>query len=317
MRHILKIIFFSFFLLNIAQAQEFEFIVNDKKNVKTATIENYQDALYNKSVYERKEKIRKNLLEYVNLVNNAEVHDFSYRYNKKSIQKRALSCEISVASDILARHTDKNVTEDYLITQIEKSSYWELPQTIDGKTVWWNPNEWFVGNIHRTENGEKASQWNMTGYWVLEKPIVALYESFWLKTKVITKKSHRPTFDANNHLTLLIENLEKWNSVQLWWDYCTTPEYEDTEKKNTCKTLHDDRTLEWYYKDEGNNLIKHTGLAWEHAFFLLGYTGTKYNPQEIIVWDSQTGKHFYKKKEWMRKWEMMQYRSIIIYDDKK
>ena len=317
MKHTLKLLFFSFFLFNIASAQEFEFIVNDKKIVKTATIESYQQALYNKSVTERKQKIRENLLKYVNLVSNAEVHDFSYRYQKKSIQKRALSCEISVASDILARHTGKRITEDYLVQQIDKSLYWELPKTVDGKIVWGNPNEWFVWNIHTTKNWVKASQWNMTGYWVLEKPIQKLYESFGLKTKIITEKSHRPTFDANNHLTLLIENLEEGNSVQLWWDYCTTPEYEDTDEKNTCKTLNSDRTLEWYYEDEFGNLKKHTWLAWEHAFFLLGYTGTKYNPQEIIVWDSQTGKHSYKKKEWMRKWEMMQYRSIIIYDDKK
>ena len=303
--------------MNIAQAQEFEFIVNDKKTVKTATIESYQEALYNKSVWERKAQIRERLLEYVNLVDNAEVFDFSYRYQKKSKQQRALSCEISIASDILARHTNRRVTEDYLLTKIEKSAYGELPEVVDGKTIWWNPNAWFVWNIDKIAWWEKANQWKMTGYWVLEKPIQKLYEEFGLQTKIITKKSHRSSFDANNHLTLLIENLEKWNSVQLWGDYCTTPEYEDTDKKNTCKTLNDDRTREWYYYDEYNNLVKHTGLAWEHAFFLLWYTGSKYNPQEVIVWDSQTGKHSYKKKEWMRKWEMMQYRSIIIYDDKK
>jgi hypothetical protein len=303
--------------LNIASAQDFEFIVNDQKTVKTATLETYQEALYNKSVYERKEAIRKNLLKYVNLVDNAEVHDFSYRYKKKSIQKRALSCEISVASDILARHTGKKVTEDYLLGKIEKSEYGKLPEVIDGKTIWGNPNAWFVWYIDYLDTGEKASQWSMTGYWVLEKPIQELYESFWLKTKIMTEKSHRPTFDANNHLTHLIENLEKGHSVQLWWDYCTRPEYEDTDEKNTCKTLNNDRTLEWYYSDEFGNLKKHIWLAWEHAFFLLGYTGTKYNPQEIIVWDSNTGKHSYKKAEWMRKWKMMQYKSIIIYDDKK
>ena len=317
MKHVLKIFLFSFFLLNIAQAQEFEFIVNDTQTIKTATIESYQQALYDKSVTKRKDIIRKGLLQYVNLIENAEIYDFSYRYKKKSIQKRALSCEISVASDILARHTGRRISEDYLVRKIEKSEYRKLPKIVDGKTVWGNPNEGFVWHIDRLNTWEKASQWNMTGYWVLEKPIQKLYESFGLKTKIITEKSHRPSFDENNHLTVLLENIEKWNSVQLWWDYCTRPEYEDTEEKNTCKTLNNDRTLEWYYRDQNNNLKKHRWLAWEHAFFLLGYTWTRYNPQEIIVWDSQTGKHSYKKAEWMRKWKMMQYRSIIIYDDKK
>ena len=57
-----------------------------------------------------------------------KVTDYSYRYQKKSIQQRALSCEISATADILARHTDKRVTEDYLLTQIGKSYYNQLPR---------------------------------------------------------------------------------------------------------------------------------------------------------------------------------------------
>jgi hypothetical protein len=56
--------------------------------------------------------------------------------------------------------------------------------------------------------------------------------------------------------------------VQLWADYCTTPKFEDTKNKNTCKYLKQDRKLTWFYKENGK-LIKHEGLAGEHAFYLL------------------------------------------------
>jgi len=47
----------------------------------------------------------------------------------------------------------------------------------------------------------------------------------------------------------LIQELEDGASIQLWGDYCTTPEYEDTENTNKCFTIDDDRTRTWYYKD--------------------------------------------------------------------
>jgi hypothetical protein len=36
------------------------------------------------------------------------------------------------------------------------------------------------------------------------------------------------------------------------------------------------------------------------------------SPTHIRVWDTDTGYHLYPVVEWMRKWEAMDYRSIII-----
>lgn len=316
MKYVVICFLIIIFCTSLAHAEELKFIQEKTTKVKQASLDDYQKALFEESQKIRQENIRKKLIDFIRSSKNKEIHDFSYRYKKKSIQKRALSCEISVASDILSRHINREVSEDYLLEKIEKSAYNQLPKKVDGKLIWGNPNLWFVGNIDILEDGRKASQWSMTGYWVLEKPIAKLYESFWLQTQIISEKSHRPNFDENKHLTLLLENLEKGNSIQLWGDYCTAPQYEDTQKKNRCVTLNKDRTLSWYYKDIHGNLVAHTGLAGEHAFFLLGYTGNKYQPKKIIVWDSRTWKHSYEKKEWMRKWKMMQYKSLIIYENK-
>lgn len=313
MKKILALILVSLFLTPEASAIEFEF-VTDSTEVKEANVDLYKEILLKKARLERKKQVQEHLAQFLKGNTADQVHDYSYRYEKKSIQKRALSCEISAASDILARHTDRKVTEDFLITQIERSAYGELPKKENGKLIWGDPNTWFVGHIDKLPSGEKASQWKMTWYGVLEKPIVKLFESYGLTTKTITEANHRPSYDPNNHLTELLQALEDGKSVQLWGDYCTTPAYEDTDKKNKCYSLNNNRTLTWYYKDVNGNLQKHTGLAWEHAFILLGYVGSIYNPKSVIVWDTNTGKHTYPKHEWMRKWEMMQYRSIIIWE---
>lgn len=304
-------------LLSHTYAQEVEFVVDSETYVKQATLETYKQALLQKSREERIRKMKEDILKHLQK-EKEEVHDFSYRYKKKSIQKRALSCEISVASDILARHTWKQITEDFLIDKIDKSWYNQLPKEVDGKRIWGNPNLWFVGNIDTLKDGvTKASQWKMTWYGVLERPIAWLYEQFWLQTKIITEKSHRIGYSKKDHLIDLLDHLEEWHSVQLWWDYCTTPAFEDTDNKNHCVSLNYDRSLHWYYKDINGNLVAHKGLVGEHAFFLLGYTGNKNNPEKIIVWDSNTGKHSYKTEEWMRKWSMMQYRSLIVFKDEQ
>jgi len=318
MKKICTIVLLTLSFANIAYADEVKFVWTKKSWVKQATLDDYQKALFRKSQKTREEQIRDDIINHFRKgKDEEEVHDYSYRYKKKSEQLRALSCEISVASDILARHTGRQISEDYLLEKIEKSAYNQLPKKVDGKLIWWNPNLWFVGNIDRLKNGVKASQWNMTGYWVLERPIAKLYEDYGFETRIITEKSHIASFDKNDHLTLLLESLEDGDSVQLWWDYCTTPEFEDTKKKNKCASLNKQRKISWYYKDINGDLVKHEWLAGEHAFFLLGYTWSKHSPKKIIVWDSRTGKHSYKTEEWMRKWERMQYRSIIVYDDKK
>ena len=54
-------------------------------------------------------------------------------------------------------------------------------------------------------------------------------------------------------------------------------------------------------------------LNWEHAFYLLWYKWGTENPTHIIVWDTNTWKHTYATKEWLRKWGKMQDRSIVVY----
>ena len=49
------------------------------------------------------------------------------------------------------------------------------------------------------------------------------------------------------------------------------------------------------------------------CFYLLGYNGTINNPTHIRVWDTDTGYHEYPTHEWMRKWELMKYKSLIIW----
>ena len=69
----------------------------------------------------------------------------------------------------------------------------------------------------------------------------------------------------------------------------------------------------WKYKDENWELKIYKWLNWEHAFYLLWYKWNYKKPTHIIVWDTMTGKHTYPTNKWMRKWDKMQNRSIIIY----
>jgi hypothetical protein len=151
----------------------------------------------------------------------------------------------------------------------------------------------------------------MTWYWVLEKPIANIFKDFGLETKIITNKDYNENYNKYDHLTEILQSINNWNMVQLWWDYCTNPLYEDTANKNKCINFSRDRTIEWYYNEDWK-LIKHEWLIWEHAFYLLWYKWWVENPSDIIVWDTQTGKHTFPIKEWLRKWDLMQNRSIII-----
>jgi hypothetical protein len=53
-------------------------------------------------------------------------------------------------------------------------------------------------------------------------------------------------------------------------------------------------------------------ISGEHAFILLGYIGSLEKPSHIIVFDTDTGRHIYPYSEWMRKWALMEYRSLLI-----
>lgn len=243
--------------------------------------------------------------------------DISDQMTTKTIQKRALSCEISATADILTHLIKEEITEDILLTTLDKSKYNTLPYTEYNKVYWWNPQEWFVWYIDKTPSWETARQRKMTGYWVLEKPIDKIFKTYWIDTKIITQNNYLPDFSKQEHLTLILEELHKWNMVQLWWDICTDPKYYNWEE-NPCyykwkPSWNDDRKISWNYKDEDWNDKKYSWLNWEHAFYLLWYKWSLNNPTHIIIWDTYTGKHTYVTSEWMRKWKKMEYKSIIVY----
>ncbi|MCP4524216.1 MAG: hypothetical protein GY828_08410 [Candidatus Gracilibacteria bacterium] len=240
-----------------------------------------------------------------------QTFDISSKMTYKSIQEKSLSCELSATSDILSYFTNTKISEISVINKVDKSMYNKLPEIKNGVKIWGNPNAGYVGNIHTTANGVKATQTGMTGYGVLEKPIAKIFQKHNLNTKIITKNNYNLRYTQQDHLKEILTALEQGKMVQLWGDYCTDPRFEDTNKKNRCSRFAQSRELVWYYEENGK-LIKHTGLAGEHAFYLLGYVGEKEKPTDIIVWDTNTGKHTYPLSEWMRKWNKMQNRSIII-----
>lgn len=247
----------------------------------------------------------------------------------KRIQKKPLSCELSVASDIITYLDWVDVTEDDVLSIIDKTFLNKLPFIYHWLTFWWNPNKWFVWYIDYYWEGKKIkpTQRNMTGYWVYEKPISEVYNYFWLQNKIITIDDYYESFSEKEHLSLLLKNVERGNMVQLWGDWCTLEKYDDwkigkidmsQEKadnkiyaKNYCQTTLDDRKIEWNYI-ENFKFKKFTGLIGEHAFYLLWYEWWVNNPKKIIVWDSDTWYHKYDTVEWMRKWKLMDYKSIII-----
>ena len=232
------------------------------------------------------------------------------KYNR--IQEKSLSCELSATSDIISHLENRKISETSIINMVDKSMYNQLPIIENGKTIWGNPNAGYVGNIHEISEWVKATQTGMTGYWVLEKPIAKIFDTFNYKNKIITRESYNEVYSQVDHLTELLKNINAGNMIQLWWDYCTNPEFEDTENTNSCSRFGKDRKLEWYYK-ENWELKSYTGLAWEHAFYLLGYKWGVQNPTDIIVWDTQTWKHTFPISEWLRKWNAMDNKSIIIY----
>lgn len=246
---------------------------------------------------------------------------------KKSIQKMPLSCEISAAADIITYLTWKNIPEDELLKILPKDNFNTTAQRKNNLIFWWNPNKWFVWYIDYY-NGKKPTQRGMTWYWVYEQPIANIFQKYNLNTKTYNKYDFKNGFWSNELLSHILHEFYEGKMVQLWWDRCTDPNYEDgtlekwmlsihtinpsQSEKNHCLTFEQDRRMFWYYKDEEWNLVKHQGFRWEHVFYLLGYKGTPETPTHIIVWDTNTGRHVYPIEEWMRKWKALDYRTIII-----
>lgn len=263
--------------------------------------------------YKQKRALEQSLVfssaENIKYKHNLDIFD-DMKYNR--IQERALSCELSATSDILSHLETRKISESSIINMVSKSQYNKLPSIENGKTIWWNPNAGYVWYIDEISPGVKARQSGMTWYGVLEKPIANIYDRFNYKNKIITSQNYNEAYNESNHLTELLKNLNAGNMVQLWWDYCTQPEFEDTKNTNSCSRFGKNRKLEWYYK-ENWELKLYTGLAGEHAFYLLGYKWGIHQPTHIIVWDTKTGKHTYPMVEWKRKWNAMENKSIIIY----
>lgn len=257
--------------------------------------------------------------------------DLTNDFFVRSIQKRPLSCEISAQADILSYIKWRNINEDELLPILDKSKFNTLPEKAWDKLIWWNPNDWFVWYIENFKSSEwytvKPTQRLMTWYWVYEKPIQGIYTKYWVKSVIVNKSNHSSKLTPKKHLEALLEALNKWYLVQLWWDWCTDSRFDSWSKqwnvsqadadnwiywKNTCSRLNEDRTLNWYYYDKNWKLVKHEWLSWEHNFYLLWYKWTIKNPTKLIIWDTNTWRHEYPVSEWMRKWKLMDYRSLII-----
>lgn len=260
---------------------------------------------------------------------NSNNFDISKKIAFKRIQSRPLSCEASAAADIISYFTNKNISE-YEIYDIMKKDFDKTPLKKWEKLIWGNPNNGFVWNIwyYWKKKDIKPTQSWYTWYGVYEKPVKEVYDNFFIKTSIINDENHTNIFGPNEHLKLILQELSKWNMVQLWWDWCTNKEYEDgiidsdnynqeyadnnIPWKNECYNMKKNRILTWYYND---NWVfkKHQWLAWEHSFYLLWYEWNINNPKKIIIWDTFTWYHKYETKEWMRKWNLMNYRTIIAY----
>jgi len=313
---------------SLSEAEKKDFIkeklqklLNKRKNILL------QDKIKEDNIKKLKERIRQRIKYRIILNNkNQEKLDFtttidikkypnnldiSNKLIYKNIQEKSLSCELSATSDILSYFENKNISEDSIIDMVEKSYYNKPYKIVNNKKIWWNPNAWYVWYIDKIPSWEKATQKLMTWYWVLEQPINKIYNKYNYSTQIITQNDYNLTYNQANHLTEILKSINNWKMVQLWWDYCTIPEFEDTKNKNYCSDISENRKLIWYY-EENWKLSEHKWLIWEHAFYLLWYKWWINKPTHIIVWDTKTWKHTFPTKEWIRKWNMMDNRSIIV-----
>lgn len=227
------------------------------------------------------------------------------------IQQYALSCEIAALQIILTR-LGIQITENDIISGIP-----QYAAIYASGGIWWDPENEFVGFY----TGSQAKQ---TGYGIYEKPIVEYIKPYRFKTQIINQNTYTGTMNPGQHLSMLLRSLDQKNThIMLWWDWCTDPLYEDgvlskwwkwiaeffpLPGRNSCKNIAYNRSFQW--KTHQWKII--TGLSGEHAFVLLGYIGTTEKPSHIIVWDTYTGRHVYPYTEWMRKWSLMQFRSLTI-----
>ncbi len=235
--------------------------------------------------------------------------DLSLSY-RLAIQDYSLSCEIAALRILLDRF-DIRVTESEIFARIPQYPY------VYSGGIWGDPDREFVGYY-------TGGQTRQTGYGVYERPLADYVDTLDLHTEIINMADHTGTLTPQTHITRLLGLLDKKDThIMLWWDWCTSSDVEDgilprgwshilrffpLPARNSCLRTAIARTLIW--TTPAWRIV--TGISWEHAFVLLGYIGTKENPTHIIVWDTYTGRHVYPTREWMRKWWLLQYRSLII-----
>ncbi|MBC7498519.1 hypothetical protein H7170_02635 [Candidatus Gracilibacteria bacterium] len=227
------------------------------------------------------------------------------------IQDYSLSCEIAALRIVLDR-LGVIVSERDIFASIP-----QFPQAYSTGGIWGDPDTEFVGYY-------TGGQTKQTGYGVYEFPLAQYSQIYSLHTRIINQASYTGGFDSTAHIGELLSILDDPKShVILWGDWCSDPVSDDgffakggksllrffpVPARNRCWRSASERILKWQ-TPLGKNII---GLSGEHAFILLGYVGSKNKPTHIVVWDTYTGRHVYPYDELMRKWSLLQYRSLII-----
>lgn len=285
-----------------------------------------------------------------------EIDNISNSYSFSEAQKYHLSCEINAMSIVL-QTLGLKMDEDNIIwllksdgvstwsaakmqavnwvisetpSPIPESGIWIAGEDFYAKHslpkwmyIWWNPDEWFVWDIN-------GSQRKMTGYGINELPLIKIYNKLWFNTVQINERILNDNWlSAEEALKYLLYEVGHWNMVQLWWDYCTHPEYEDAElsmqrvsaqeiverkwRKNTCNPkAFSKRDIYWYTPVRDNGYKRVDAFLWEHNFVLMGYKSNWEKMTHIKVYDTHTWFHTYHIEEWLRKWKTTNYRWIVI-----
>ena len=236
--------------------------------------------------------------------------DTSSKY-KLTLQKYKLSCEVAALRIVIESVTWKYISEERIISRLPVFPLW-----LSDAGIWWDPEREFVGSY-------TGSQRNTTGYGIYEAPL-AKYLSGISLVSTFSNAQIDPYLMPADRLEKWLEAIHSGASVILWGDWCTTSFREDgiVEKidnyvlrffpllpaKNTCERPQEERIMLWNTPDGW--LVR--WVSWEHAFVLLGYMWPRERPTHVIVWDTDTGKHIYRTSEWMRKWSLLDYRTLIV-----
>jgi hypothetical protein len=210
---------------------------------------------------------------------------------------------------IIESITGKYTSEEKIMRSIP-----HFPWSLSGG-IWGDPDFEFVGSYHGVQRLR-------SGYWVYERPLHRYLSGLSLPSTISNIFTGTP-ISRDTRLSRILTDLESGSHVLLWWDWCTLSNYEDgiVEKtdtyiaslfqipaKNRCSRNASVRSI--YWTTPSGKQIR--WISWEHAFLLLWYLGKKESPTHIIVWDTDTGKHYYEFAEWMRKWELLDYRTLTV-----